>query len=205
MPRGSCTIVAMTWFPPSAVQRRRRLLASALAATTLALAVLVAFAAVSPPAALALGLAPAAPTAEPERAETTQWVWPVPAPIRVVSPFRAPPTPYASGHRGIDLEVAPRARLVAAESGIVRFAGMVAGRGVVSIDHGGGVVSAIEPIDPSVATGDELAAGAEIGTAARGGHCEGDCVHFGVRVDGEYVSPFLFLGGLPRAVLLPTG
>jgi hypothetical protein len=28
-------------------------------------------------------------------------------------------------------------------------------------------------------------------------------VHFGVRIDGEYVSPFLFLGGIPRAVLLP--
>lgn len=194
----------MTLLPPPAVRQRRRVLASTLAATTLALAVAVAFAAVSPPVALALGLAPAATPAESERATTTQWVWPVPAPIRVVSPFRAPPTPYASGHRGIDLEIEPGAPLVAAESGVVRYAGMVAGRGVVSIDHGGGVVSAIEPVDPAVATGDELAAGAAIGTAARGGHCEGDCVHFGVRVDGEYVSPFLFLGGLPRAVLLPS-
>ena len=28
------------------------------------------------------------------------------------------------------------------------------------------------------------------------------CLHLGVRVDGAYVSPLLFLGGQPRAVLL---
>ncbi len=44
-----------------------------------------------------------------------------------------------------------------------------------------------------------------IGTVSSGGHCAAGCVHFGVRIDGEYVSPFLFLGGLPRAVLLPMG
>ncbi|MFE6966569.1 M23 family metallopeptidase [Agromyces sp. NPDC057679] len=190
---------------PTDVPQRRRTLASALATTTLVAAVLAALVAVSPPAAIALGIAPAAPHVEARGVETAQWVWPVPAPIRVVSPFRAPPTPYTSGHRGIDLEVEPGAPLVAAESGVVSFAGMVAGRGVVAVDHGDGVVSAIEPIDPSVDEGDPIAAGAAIGTASRGGHCEGDCVHFGVRVDGEYVSPFLFLGGLPRAVLLPSG
>lgn len=188
--------------PPRSPRRHR--FASAIAATTLLLAVLAAFTAISPPAVLALGLAPAAPS-EAERIESVQWGWPVPAPIRVVSPFRAPPTPYAPGHRGIDLEVEPGAQLVAAESGVVSFAGMVAGRGVVAVDHGDGIVSAIEPVDPSVAAGDPITAGAAIGTASAGGHCTGECVHFGVRVDGEYVSPFLFLGGLPRAVLLPFG
>jgi hypothetical protein len=64
-------------------------------------------------------------------------------------------------------------------------------------------VSAIEPVDGVVAAGTAVAAGDAIGTVASGGHCEARCVHFGVRVHGEYVSPFLFLGGLPRAVLLP--
>ncbi|MFB9642292.1 M23 family metallopeptidase [Agromyces lapidis] len=190
--------------PPSPAPRPRRAIASAIAATTLVLATLSALIAVSPPAALALGFVSATPPAEAPRVETVQWVWPVPVPIRVVSPFRAPPTPYASGHRGIDLAVERDSPLVAAESGVVSFAGMVAGRGVVAIDHGDGVVSAIEPVDPSVEAGDPIIAGAAIGTASQGGHCEGDCVHFGVRVDGEYVSPFLFLGGLPRAVLLPS-
>jgi murein DD-endopeptidase MepM/ murein hydrolase activator NlpD len=79
----------------------------------------------------------------------------------------------------------------------------VVDRGVVAIDHGDGVVSAIEPVDALVTEGTVVAAGDPIGIAASGGHCAAECAHFGVRVDGQYVSPFLFLGGLPRAVLLP--
>jgi len=138
-------------------------------------------------------------------APAPQWSWPVPPPIVVVAPFRAPPTPYAAGHRGIDLAVDPGAAIRAAAPGTVSFAGPVAGRGVVAIDHGGGVVSAIEPVAATVAEGAAVSAGDVIGTVSSGGHCTAGCVHFGVRIDGEYVSPFLFLGGLPRAVLLPTG
>ncbi|AWB95755.1 M23 family peptidase [Agromyces badenianii] len=139
------------------------------------------------------------PNAEP-------WRWPVPAPIRVVAPFRAPPTPYTAGHRGIDIAVTPAATVAAPASGAISFAGMVAGRPVVAIDHGDGVVSAIEPVAAlaRIEAGMRVTAGEAIGTVSTGGHCEADCVHFGVRVDGEYVSPFLFLGGLPRAVLLPS-
>lgn len=164
--------------------------------------------AITPPAASALGF-PSPSASAPNTALTPAatasdaWTWPVPAPIRVVSPFRAPPTPYKAGHRGIDLLVEPGATVVAAAPGSVSFAGMVAGRGVVAIDHGVGVVSAIEPVAASVSQGDILSAGQTIGAVTRGGHCTGDCVHFGVRVHGKYVSPFLFLGGLPRAVLLP--
>ncbi|MCD2442426.1 M23 family metallopeptidase [Agromyces sp. SYSU K20354] len=165
--------------------------------------------AISPAAASALGFAPAAVSTTGAGAAAAPstgshaWTWPVPAPIRVVSPFRAPPTPYKAGHRGIDLLVEPAATVVAAAPGTVSYAGMVAGRGVVAIDHGDGVVSSIEPVAASVARGEVVSAGDVIGTVTQGGHCTGDCVHFGVRVHGEYVSPFLFLGGLPRAVLLP--
>ncbi|MBM7830261.1 murein DD-endopeptidase MepM/ murein hydrolase activator NlpD [Agromyces cerinus] len=133
------------------------------------------------------------------------WRWPVPAPIRVVAPFRAPPTPYTAGHRGIDIASAPAASVVAPAPGVVSFAGMVAGRPVIAIDHGDGVVSAIEPVAALVEAGASVTAGDPIGTVSMGGHCASGCVHFGVRVDGEYVSPYLFLGGLPRAVLLPSG
>jgi murein DD-endopeptidase MepM/ murein hydrolase activator NlpD len=167
-------------------------------------AVAGAFIAITPAAATIL--APASDASSRTAAasdDLEQWLWPVPAPIRVVSPFRAPPSPYAAGHRGIDVATEPGATVVAAADGVVSFAGPVAGRGVVAIDHGGGVVSAIEPVEPAVVEGATVAAGDVIGTVATGGHCGSECVHFGVRIDGEYVSPFLFLGGLPRAVLLP--
>ena len=159
--------------------------------------------------AAAIGLV--APNAEPAASPSgpapafERWTWPAPPPIHVTSPFRAPATRYASGHRGIDLAVLPGAVLVAPGHGLVSFAGQVAGRGVVAIDHGDGVISAIEPVEALVVTGAEVAEGDPIGVASVGGHCDARCVHFGVRVDGEYVSPFLFLGGLPRAVLLPAG
>ncbi|GAA4366019.1 hypothetical protein GCM10023152_00750 [Agromyces bauzanensis] len=155
-------------------------------------------------------LMPTAAHGEPAPATTAigptePWVWPVPPPIAVVAPFRAPPTPYAAGHRGIDVAASHGDVVVAPAPGVVRFAGPVAGRDVVSIDHGDGVLSAIEPVEGAVAAGTAVTPGQVIGTVASGGHCDAVCVHFGVRIDGEYVSPFLFLGGLPRAVLLPMG
>lgn len=185
---------------------RSRTALSFVAASALIVGTLAAFTAVTPPAAEALGLrtGPAPEASSPPVSSPQAWRWPVPPPIRVVSPFRAPPTPYAAGHRGVDLEAVSGAVVTAPAAGIVSYAGMVASRGVVAIDHGDGVVSAIEPVEALVATGDPVTAGEAIGTVTSGGHCTSGCVHFGVRVHGEYVSPFLFLGGLPRAVLLPT-
>ncbi|MEV1129342.1 M23 family metallopeptidase [Agromyces sp. NPDC049794] len=180
--------------------RRRRLLV--IVASALLLAASVA----------AVLLMPAAANAGPARSVVAEptvpsepWEWPVAPPISVVAPFRAPPTPYSAGHRGIDVAAASGDPVVAPAAGVIRFAGPVAGRGVVSIDHGDGVLSAIEPVEASVVPGTAVEPGDVVGTVASGGHCDGVCVHFGVRVDGEYVSPFLFLGGLPRAVLLPLG
>lgn len=213
---GATTIVVMILFDPASVRhsRRHRLrvrVASATAATTITLAIGATFAAITPGVATALGFASPTDHESPSvarddaTAHRGQWLWPVPAPIRVVSPFRAPPTPYAAGHRGIDIAAAPGAPVVAPADGVVSFAGPVAGRGVLAIDHGDGVVSAIEPVDATVSAGTIVAAGDPVAIVASGGHCADACTHFGVRVDGEYVSPFLFFGGIPLAVLLPIG
>ena len=45
--------------------------------------------------------------------------------------------------------------------------------------------------------------GDEVGVVALGGHTAAGALHFGVRLDGEYINPLLLLGGVPRAVLLP--
>lgn len=89
--------------------------------------------------------------------------------------------------------------------GIVAFAGTVVDRPLLTIDHGGGVVSTLEPVTASVAPGERVARGAPIGTLSTGGHAVAGTLHLGVRVDGEYVNPLLFLGGLQRARLLPLG
>jgi murein DD-endopeptidase MepM/ murein hydrolase activator NlpD len=188
-----------------ASRRRAGRIAGAIAATALVVAVGTAFAWITPAAARPVVLSGTEPPGATTLAVSDeQWRWPVPPPIRVVEPFRAPATPYSAGHRGIDIAAGRGAIVVAPAAGVVRFAGTVADRGVVAIDHGDGVVSAIEPVDARVAEDASVAAGDVIGMVSSGGHCI-DCVHFGVRVDGEYVSPFLFLGGLPRAVLLPLG
>lgn len=93
--------------------------------------------------------------------------------------------------------------MLAPAPGVVRFSGVVVDRPVVTLEHAGAVLSSVEPVAGRIPVGTPVHAGDPIGTVARGGHCSGSCVHLGVRVNGEYVSPMLFLGGLPRAVLLP--
>jgi murein DD-endopeptidase MepM/ murein hydrolase activator NlpD len=130
------------------------------------------------------------------------WMWPVPAPHTLARPYIAPATPYAAGHRGIDIRSSDGVEVRAPADGIVHFAGFVVDRPVVSIRHPGGVVSSFEPVEPLVATGDRVERGEVVGILLPG-HCASPCLHLGARVDGEYVNPLLFLGGLEHAVLYP--
>ena len=85
----------------------------------------------------------------------------------------------------------------------MHFAGVVVDRPVLSIRHPGGLISSYEPVNALVAAGQSVARGDLIGEAIPG-HCSVPCVHFGVRRDGEYISPLNYLGGIPRSILLPT-
>lgn len=136
-------------------------------------------------------------------AVTPRWDWPLEAPHFVVRPFIAPETPYSSGHRGIDIGGGEGVPVRAPASGVVHFSGWVVDRPVVSLRHSGGLVSSFEPVAGVLVEGDSVTAGDVIGVLASG-HCASPCLHFGVRRFGEYVSPLLFLGGIPRSVLLPT-
>ncbi|MFP7833859.1 M23 family metallopeptidase [Marisediminicola sp. LYQ134] len=137
------------------------------------------------------------------RGEPGRWAWPAPSPHVIVREFVAPATAYSAGHRGIDVGAAEGAEVTAPEAGTVHFAGVVVDRPVVSIRHADGLVSSFEPVDPSVSEGDIVARGQQIGTL-EAGHCAAPCLHLGARLDGAYVSPLLYLTGIPRAVLLPT-
>ena len=185
----------MTHVSPTSGARRQRLVA-------VVLSVLVASAGGGAPGVASAAAAPwvSAPTAAAPRG--AGWVWPA-RPFRLERPFVAPPHEYGSGHRGLDLRPLAGDVLVAPAAGIVAFSGPVAGRGILTIDHGDGFVTTLEPIDSELTAGTPVGRGEPVGSVALGGHTDPGAVHFGVRRDGEYVNPLLLLGGVPRAVLLP--
>jgi murein DD-endopeptidase MepM/ murein hydrolase activator NlpD len=132
------------------------------------------------------------------------FLWVPPLPPVVTRGFEAPPHPYAAGHRGVDLAAARGAPVLAAGDGTVAFAGMVAGRPVVSIDHPNGLRTTYEPGDPSVGAGQAVARGSPIGTLAAGhAGCPRDaCLHWGLRRGETYLDPMALLRP-PRISLLP--
>jgi murein DD-endopeptidase MepM/ murein hydrolase activator NlpD len=87
---------------------------------------------------------------------------------------------------------------------VVRFAGPVAGRSVVSIDHAGGLRTTYEPLAPLVSAGDVVRAGDPIGLLVTGhpGCPARACLHWGLRAGDGYLDPLALLG-LGRARLLP--
>ena len=131
------------------------------------------------------------------------WKWPVEGDHRVLRAFTAPATAYSAGHRGLDISALPGAVVVSPASGVIDFSGVVVNRPVVSIRHPDGVISSFEPVLSTLADGTSVARGSAIGIV-QPGHCTAGCLHFGVRVHGEYVSPLIYLDSVPRAVLLPT-
>jgi len=173
-----------------------------------ALALALVALAVSPDGRPAAGAAGAAP----------RWLWPVGPPHIVSRPFIAPATTYAAGHRGIDIRVdgvaglsagaALGADVSAPADGVVHFVGTVVDRPVLSLRHAGGLVSSFEPVESHLVAGQRVSAGDLVGTVRVGtatpAHCPTPCLHFGVRLNGDYVSPLNFLGGITRSVLLPT-
>nr|WP_082096677.1 M23 family metallopeptidase [Demequina gelatinilytica] len=127
------------------------------------------------------------------------------APMRAHALFVAPAQPWAAGHRGIDLEAVPGQAVTAPGPGVVAFAGRVVDRGVVTVDHGNGVVTSLEPVAEPPAVGTAVARGEEVGVVgSEPGHCApATCLHWGVRVDGGYTDPLDLLEGFGPVRLLP--
>ncbi|MDR1808588.1 MAG: peptidoglycan DD-metalloendopeptidase family protein [Propionibacteriaceae bacterium] len=113
----------------------------------------------------------------------------------IVRGFDPPAERWGAGHRGIDLAADAGTTVVAAATGTVRFAGTVAGKGVVSIDHGG-VVTTYEPVRALVQAGDHVLVGDPIGILLAGHDCPAAvCLHWGLKEGETYLDPELLLGG----------
>ncbi|MDQ1076752.1 MULTISPECIES: murein hydrolase activator EnvC [Microbacterium] len=145
-------------------------------------------------------ICPAAAVSATDDLAQRGWVWPVDE-VQLVRRYEAPAHAYGPGHRGVDLAAGSSVRAPAA--GRIAFAGMVAGRPVVTIDHGDGLVTTLEPVTTELAAGDAVSRGSPVGAVVAGGHTAPGIVHFGVRLHGQYINPLRLLGGVPRAVLLP--
>jgi murein DD-endopeptidase MepM/ murein hydrolase activator NlpD len=138
-------------------------------------------------------------------AAATGWRWPLDPPVAVVEEFSAPAGPFAPGHRGVDLGGQVGDPVLSAGPGVVAFAGVVAGRGVVSVDHPGGLRTSYEPVRATVARGDQVGAGDVLGRLeAVASHCPpAACLHWGLRRGDTYLDPRSLLGAV-RVRLLPV-
>ena len=128
---------------------------------------------------------------------------PVDAPVTVR--FTQPQNEWGPGHRGIDYSVAPGTRVRAAAAGTVKVAGPVAGRLAVSIAHASGYETTYTALrDVSVTSGQVVAQGEWIGHTDQAHPGGIDGLHFGVKLDGDYVDPESLLGSfdVSRAIHL---
>jgi murein DD-endopeptidase MepM/ murein hydrolase activator NlpD len=140
----------------------------------------------------------------------TSPIGPVGTPPRVVAGFDPPAAPWLRGHRGVDLATSLGATVRAPGDGVVAFAGPVAGRGVISLRHAGGLVTTYEPVRATVAAGTHVRRGQPIGRIDRFAVSHATCptvgtvtcLHWGARREGVYVDP-LWLLAAPRVRLLP--
>ncbi|CAM2740231.1 Putative peptidase [Actinomyces slackii] len=113
----------------------------------------------------------------------------------MVQDFDPPAVVWGRGHRGVDLAAPAGSQVRAAGQGVVAFAGVVAGRPVISIDHPDGIRTTYEPVEASVAAGQSVARGQVIGTLLAGHRSDGvDALHWGARTGKKsYVNPLRLL------------
>ena len=143
---------------------------------------------------------PAEPPPEPVR-----FARPLPGPV--ARPFEEPAHAYGPGHRGVDLAGEAGSPVLAAGPGVVLFAGALAGRNLVSIEHPGGLRTTYEPVTPTVTVGQQVTLAQPIGTLAPGHpECSAQppqtCLHWGARRRLHYLDPLQLLGAT-RVRLLP--
>lgn len=145
----------------------------------------------------------AAPSAAATTAEP-QGRWPLSPRPEVVRAFDPPSVRWGSGHRGVDLRGTTGQPVRAALPGFVSFVGRIAGVGVVVVDHGE-TRTTYQPVEAEVRVGEEVRAGAVLGTLDwYGSHCLPDaCLHWGLVRGETYLDPLGLVGGPSPVRLMP--
>lgn len=129
-------------------------------------------------------------------------VWPLEPEPDVVRGFEPPPTPFAAGHRGVDLAGWPGQAVRATLPGTVGFAGSIGGKPVVTVLHGGRRTT-YEPVVASVERGQAVAAGEVLGRLTlTDSHCfPAACLHWGLIRGEDYLDPLSLIGSGPVRLL----
>lgn len=150
--------------------------------------------------ALVAGAAPSS-----HAASNKDFDWPLQPRPSVERAFDKPTQRWLPGHRGVDLAGSPGQAVLAAGPGIVVFAGKVADKPTVSIEHEGGLRTSYEPVEAIVPVGRRVERGTKIGTLLEGhpGCPSTTCLHWGLRRGNgghsmrEYLNPLGLLRTVP--------
>lgn len=156
---------------------------------------------------VALAVSAALVSAAPAAADGDRLDWPLRPRPAVTRAFDAPSQDWHPGHRGVDLAGAAGQPVFAAGAATVVFAGVLAGRPVVSLAHPGGLRTSYEPVRVAVRAGQSVSAGTVIGTlmaghpGCRASQAGGACLHWGAMwgpaSGAHYVDPLGLLASAP--------
>ncbi len=124
--------------------------------------------------------------------------WPVPGYTRITSPFGMrthPITGVYKLHTGVDIGAPMGATFIAANDGIVTYAGWNNAYGnMVIVDHGGGITTLYgHGSEILVQVGQTVYQGTPVLKVGSTGYSTGPHAHFEVRINGEYVEPLDFI------------
>jgi len=138
------------------------------------------------------------------RADDTR-VIPIDGPV--LRGFDPPAEKWLAGHRGVDLGGIDGDVVHAAADGTVTFVGTIDGVQMLTVTHAGGLRTTYQPVAATVARGDRVMAGQQIGTLLTG-HCPGQaCLHLGLKRGDEYLDPLAWINrdkGTGDVSLLPS-
>ncbi|KZS53430.1 peptidase M23 [Mycobacterium ostraviense] len=150
-------------------------------------------------------------SAWPAVADDFRLEWPLRPPPAVVRGYDAPAPNWHPGHRGVDLAAAPGQPVYAPGDATVVFAGLLAGRPVVSLAHPGELHTSYEPVRATVRAGQLVTAQTALGTVLAGhpGCAAQACLHWGAMWGpasrADYVDPLGLVKSTPIRLKPLTG